>query len=146
MSDPWPGAEIAILRQCWAEGLSAREIANAVGRTRSAVCGMAYRLKLSHPETQRRASMPRVPRHVRTRPPVRRMPKFNKVRHMEKLAPVDPLNIPFLETAPGQCRAVTDPTRFEQRCCGHPTTERGVYCPAHEALHHEGSRSKAMAR
>lgn len=145
MPTPWPGADIETLRQRWAEGISAREIGYEIGRSRSAVCGMAYRLKLSHVETQRRALMPRVPRHVRTRPPVRRLPKFNKVRHMEKLAPVEPLNIPFLETAPGQCKAVTDPTRFEQRCCGHPVNERGVYCPAHEALHYEASR-KSMAR
>lgn len=140
--DAWPGADLATLNKCWAEGLSVREIAAQIGRTRSAVCGMAYRLGLSHPETQRRANTPRTPRHVRTKPPIRRMPKFNKVRHMEKPAPVAPLNVPFAENGPDQCRAITDTTPWEQRCCGHPVDERGTYCAAHRAIFYTPSKAK----
>jgi GcrA cell cycle regulator len=42
----WPDADIARLRQLWADGLPTREIAVALGRTKNAVIGKANRIPL----------------------------------------------------------------------------------------------------
>jgi GcrA cell cycle regulator len=52
----WTAARIALLRQCWAEGLSASSIAQQLGPgvSRCAVLGKVHRLRLVQPEFKRR--------------------------------------------------------------------------------------------
>jgi len=52
----WSGERIALLRQRWAEGLSASSIARELGPqvSRCAVLGKVHRLKLAQPEFKRR--------------------------------------------------------------------------------------------
>lgn len=135
-ANPWPGAHVATLRRRWAEGATATEIGMELHRTRSSVCGMAFRLKLSG-KRERAWAPKRTPR-----PRVFKAFKYKKER-LERPALVEPLNIPFLEARSGQCRAITDAARFAQRVCGHVTDERGVYCAAHTAIFYTPSKAKA---
>ena len=139
----WTGENVAALRQGWAEGLTGGEIAKqrlpAGMFTRQAVIGKARRLGLA-----RRAPVaPPIPNRGRRHGGIRKF-KVKKGGAMLKPEPIAPLNIPFLETRPGQCKAITDATRWNQRCCGHPIAADGdVYCPAHKALHYTG-RGKTL--
>lgn len=134
----WTEERVLRLRTEHTNGLSARQIAKLLGDcTRSAVIGKLHRLGLNRPpqiDKPARVSIPRSPRGVL------HSKKFAKVKPMEKLAPVAPLNVPFLDREPGQCRTITDDTRYEQKCCGLPVEHDGdVYCAAHKALHYTGT-------
>src|SRR5450631_4284347 len=67
----WSAARVALLRQRWAEGLSASTIAKEIGPgvTRCAVLGKVHRLRLvqpqfkrQHPRKERARKRPRAPR------------------------------------------------------------------------------------
>jgi len=131
----WTETRKATAKQRWLEGKSATEIAMELGGvSRNAVIGMIHRssMQRSRP-TPARTPRPRIPRAR----------KVNKVRHAEKPARVEPLNVPFLDTGPGMCSAVTDTTQWEQRCCGHPVDARGTYCAAHRAIFYTPAKAKA---
>lgn len=123
----WPAERVALLRKHFANGLTQEQSADLLGTSPCAIAGKRHRLGLSRGRPQAKP--------MRSR-------KFAKVKPVEKPAPVEPLNIPFLETKFGQCRAITDDTRYEQKCCGQPCGE-SVYCAAHHALHHTASHGKA---
>lgn len=133
----WTESRIEFARARWEAGDTAAAIARALcGVTRNAVIGKLNRLGVF--------------RDTPVRSPGRRAANPNKIKgarlartyeskRMEKPlppAPIAPLNIPFLDREPYQCRAITDPTRFAQKVCGHPTHEGSVYCQWHNALHH----------
>lgn len=129
----WTAERTDSLRRLWSEGLSASEIARTLGGiSRNAAIGKVHRLGLMGRGASTKPAKPRPPRPQK----VFQKPKF-KAMPMCKAPPppVPSLDIPFTELAYGQCKAITDGTRFAQRCCGHETTLRGVYCAYHEALH-----------
>jgi len=126
---PWADAEIAHVRQSWAEGRSAREIAETlIGRTRNAVIGIIHRRL--EPRREKAPSKPRPPRQSRA---VFRKPKFSKARPMRAPEPVASLSIPLVDLRADQCHAITDATRFEQKYCGHPVQDGSCYCAGHFA-------------
>ncbi len=149
VSAPWPESHLSTLRREWSNGLSATQIAPLVQRTRSAVCGMVFRLGLTRAPGSPRIDPNSIAKIARKRSCVRRerhprfiAPKFNKERVMERPALVEPLQIPFLEREAGQCRAITDATPFAQRCCGHPADSAGIYCAAHVAIFYTPSKAR----
>lgn len=138
---PWWSAEDdSTLLRLWGEGLSAAQIvaqgALEQKRTRNAVIGRIHRLRS---KTDRQRSQPRTPRSKRA-PTQRGIVRINKKcarTRMDTPEPIKSLNVPFLDRRQGQCRAITDATRFEQKCCGHPVDAGGVYCQWHTKLHHQ---------
>lgn len=152
---PWTDDEKAELRRLWVRGFSAQETADALGKTRSrnAIVGAWHRMGLFH--SQRVALLLSGPAldAVKPAPPRRgRPPKVTKAaaefrtcylpkaRPLRSVAPaiapttgLDVINVPFVQLQAWQCKAVTDPTRFAQRCCGAMRVPGSPYCEAHKA-------------
>lgn len=132
----WTASETDLAVRYWREGFSASQIAKLLPnkRSRNAIIGKIHR-KIGARRTPNTAYQDR--KRARAADSKINLNKIKGARlarrpERKRAEPVAPLNIPFLETGFGQCRAVTDATRFEQRCCGHPAS--GVYCDAHSAL------------
>jgi GcrA cell cycle regulator len=137
----WSEERFGLAAQWWREGATAAEIAHRLGGvTRNGVIGKLARRGITRTAAPRKSKPPVTARAVRERRAAVRKEK----RIVEKPQPVEPLDIPFLQAKPGQCRAVTDATRFEQRICGHPADEGGVYCAAHRALFYQRTPAKAQ--
>lgn len=146
----WTDSENELARELCREGLSAGEIAKRMGRTRNAVIGRLARMGLMGRQQTSGVFVQKV-RAAKDRAiqPVIRAPrgaprslKTNKERYMEKTPPLPSLNIPFLDTRAFQCRAITDNTPYEQKCCGHPTGADGIYCAAHKAIFYTQGRGR----
>lgn len=60
----WTEAEKATIRKQWAEGFTARQIGLGLGRSRSAVCGMARRLKLKARQVQDHTGKTKAQQHA----------------------------------------------------------------------------------
>jgi GcrA cell cycle regulator len=115
----WTTERIAALRSSWAIGLSPAQIAGALGVTRNAVIGKAWRLGLCDRRVMRQARKPR-PEH-------RRVPK---PRPAPAPACCKPVSRPLFDLADDQCRWVVDVGEF--LFCGAPVAgERHPYCPRH---------------
>ena len=113
----WTQARVETLRSSWAIGLSAAQIAGALGVTRNAVIGKAWRLGLCDRRVMRKARKPR-PEH-------RRVPKPRPAR-----APCKSVCRPLFDLADDQCRWVVDTEEF--LFCGAPIAgSRHPYCPRH---------------
>lgn len=130
----WSDAEVALLHELWDEGRRPMQIVTAFAlagftRTRGVISDKANRLGLPARRELRAAKTTHIPCK-------------KQATYMEKPDPVAPLNIPFNDREPSQCRAITDATRYAQRVCGHPVDERGVYCEAHQKLFYVRSPSK----
>ena len=150
----WTVAREGLLRQRWADGYSAREIARELdcGMSRNAVIGKARRMGLSGQQGPRRT--PAAPRRAPTAPAVRKDPKNKNPlglngRHHPKVAPkqhpgvktlaqanADARRVTLEELKPRECRwPVNSPAkRGVYRFCGAPTDAPGKpYCAAHAA-------------
>jgi len=153
----WSEEEDFELRRLWTDGFSASQIARALGsgRSRNAVIGRVHRLGLVGRATKasqasnmlgrvRNARMLRRTTGVACERSSGRMyQSVQKIaRQVEKAAakvhkpePIEALNVPFAEIQAFQCRAVTDATRFQQRCCGLMRDVGSPYCAGHRALY-----------
>jgi GcrA cell cycle regulator len=135
------------MRALWVDGRSAREIADHLGGiTRNAVIGRVTRMGLQRridPQSNATARVEKVRRARRTRPLVMRKPPPTPP---PAPIPVEPLNIPFLDRQVGQCRAVTDATRYEQKVCGHTCEGAALYCHWHRALFYVAPDPKKKPR
>jgi hypothetical protein len=153
MSDPWTPERTEFAREHWLQGFAAAEIAKLLGDvTRNAVIGRLHRIGCHREE----GVSPRAPRTPKS-PSVRRAAMLNRLkgaritakyesRRMETPLPIPSLDVAFLDREQGQCRAITDPTRYRQKCCGHPVAgELDVYCEGHKALYTK-VQVKAAAR
>ena len=148
----WTDGEVAIARRLAAEGLSARQIGDELGRTKNSVIGLCGRKgitlqrKLGGPRkrvpTKGSTSAPKEPpMHVRQcqggnmpqRPEDRPIPpKMQPVQpEVSKARGVDAT----VAVGPRECRwPFGDPRTPEYRVCGQLTAEAGLsYCPEHEA-------------
>lgn len=127
-SSPWTDERCERLRQLWADGLSASEIAEQLGATRSGVLGKVMRLHLTH----RRSSefKPGPPRPPKARRPVVSPspppPEPEKKPHMRRLQ--------LHQLQDDHCRwPYGDPMRRPFYFCGADTSEGRVYCDYHFA-------------
>ncbi|MGC1903546.1 MAG: GcrA family cell cycle regulator [Candidatus Acidiferrum sp.] len=113
----WTQARVETLRSSWAIGLSPAQIAGALGVTRNAVIGKAWRLGLADRRVMRKARKPR-PEHRRVAKP-RPAP-----------APCKSVCRPLFDLADDQCRWVVDVGEF--LFCGAPIAgSRHPYCARH---------------
>jgi GcrA cell cycle regulator len=172
----WSGERIALLKQRWAEGLSASSIARELGPqvSRCAVLGKVHRLKLvqpafkrQHPEkeiAERRRRRPRAQRKPRAQAPSRLMAAFEALglgatfaaaqaapRHAATaFGPACGL----LDLDAATCRwPVGDPGQAGFVFCGAAPLRRYPYCLAHcliayrpDARDSEGAPSEPALR
>ena len=170
----WTDERVEILKKLWAEGLSARQIADQLGGvTRNAVIGKVHRLGLSGRATTSRAKTMR-PRKKRiettsqglsgeagrpARPVV--APEVASPHQSPGLenfptalvAPVDELVIPLedrvtIETLKeSHCKwPIGDPAEEDFHFCGHARHEDGVYCEFHAAKAYQPARRGARKK
>lgn len=133
----WTGDEKATLAKLWEQGLSTRAIGLAMGRSKSAVCGMARRIHLPfRPVGRRNGSKDTQPRAQRVH---RGLGMFGlteprgPAHELAKGAAWQPLPgstpVPLMDLKPGQCKwPIGDEKPF--LFCGKPCGD-GSYCKAH---------------
>ena len=128
----WSEDRVEQLKNLWTEGLSASQIARALGGvTRNAVIGKVHRLGLAGRASPYRAERPRLPM----------APKMPSVRTHVPALPVveeDPLTLSdgshatVLTISDRMCRwPIGDPAATEFHFCGHNPKSGSPYCEAH---------------
>ncbi len=140
----WTDDRIERLKQMWTEGMSASQIARALGDvTRNAVIGKVHRLGLSG-----RAAAPRV---ERPRPqPQQPRPQTQRVAAMraepvaeEPLEPMPENAVTVVDLNASVCRwPLGDPSTAEFRFCGRKAKPGSPYCEAHVRLAYQPSQSR----
>ncbi len=119
----------------WKAGLSARQIASLVGKTRCAVIGKLHRLGLigsRNPEITNERRRQTQKKRGASPSPRKRRPERERTA-LPPAAPVPPHErIPFLETKPWHCRAVYD----DGQCCGRQIAYRS-FCESHAAEYYQ---------
>lgn len=140
----WTPERTERLKELWAKGWSAREIASTLGGvSRNAVIGKVHRLKLKPRLNPQAGSGPKVkakpvavnPVQVTSRVVNARL-KANERKAEPEPVPVGPLNIDIMALAGSTCRYVTQ-TGMRATYCGHKV-KRGAYCAEHAAMCYEG--------
>lgn len=134
----WSAEESDTATRLWREGQSAAQIAKALssGRSRNSVIGRIHRLGLTG-----RVYMKAVKKAARRKPSEHLSQNKIKGAHIAAAKPAQiealpvSLNVPFLAREPRQCKAVTDNTRHEQRCCGAPRVSGSPWCADHKRLY-----------
>ncbi len=127
----WSDDRVEQLKTLWTEGLSASQIARALGGvTRNAVIGKVHRLGLAGRASPSRAERPRVS-----------LPKVPSMRTHVPAIPVveeDPLTLDdgshatVLTISDRMCRwPIGDPAATEFHFCGHSPKSGSPYCEAH---------------
>ena len=128
----WSDDRVEQLKTLWTEGLSASQIARALGGvTRNAVIGKVHRLGLAGRASPSRSERPRMPM----------TPKVPSVRSHVPAAPIveeDPLQLEdgshatVLTISDRMCRwPIGDPSASEFHFCGHSPKSGSPYCEAH---------------
>jgi hypothetical protein len=136
----WTREAETVLREYKSRGVSATLIALRIQRdfgiefSRNAIIGKVHRLGLSSPKTDVRMPVGENRKHPRA-PNPRRFRRFQIVDSADDLRPwAGPLNIPFLELGPDQCREIVGVG--VALCCGQPQTAASSYCSHHHAINH----------
>lgn len=135
----WTDERVALAKQMWLDGKSGGEIARTLGgASRNAVIAKLDRLGLLRSDRAHRQGAG-LNKQRATKPSSRKVAKAARIaatrKPVEPPQPIAPLNVPFIDRKPGQCKAITDATQFEQRCCGHPAAPGEPYCAAHKQLY-----------
>jgi len=150
MANLWTDEASDLAASLWREGFSGGQIASALGAhgvkvSRNSVLGKLFRMGLVGASTITRNTSLVSKRNGRMRAQAKELRKLvacekpraatvkAKPQAVRPSVEVDPLNVPLLELQAFQCRAVTDPTRFAQRFCGHMRVEGRAWCAAHTA-------------
>ena len=170
----WTDERVELLKKLWAEGLSARQIADQLGGvTRNAVIGKVHRLGLSGRAKTTRPKTIR-PRKKRldssVKPDIGGSGRTAKAAVSAKAAnphqspglenfpsammtPIDELVIPLadrvtIETLKeSHCKwPIGDPTAEDFHFCGHDRHGEGVYCEFHAAKAYQPARRTARKR
>jgi len=143
----WSDDRVEQLKTLWTEGLSASQIARALGGvTRNAVIGKVHRLGLAGRASPSRSERPRLPM----------APKAPSARSHVPAIPVveeDPLQLEdgshatVLTISDRMCRwPIGDPAASEFHFCGHSPKPGSPYCEAMPARPISRSRRVATAR
>lgn len=152
MSDTgWTYERVETLTTLWREGLSAAQIARALGQvTRNAVLGKVHRLGLSGRTIAQRTGGQR-PAWVKPRPA---RPKRTAAPH-----PFAGPNLEIVESVEGpglvanvlglgarMCRwPIGDPKSVDFSFCGRGVDLTGPYCPAHRQIAHRSDQPTPLA-
>ncbi len=164
----WTDDRVELLKNLWAEGLSASQIANRLGGvTRNAVIGKVHRLGLSGRTTTSRAKAPRTrrrPVHTQNRPARPQLrshgnlalkPSYDTDAEEElELVPaqIQELVIPLNERASiltldeTRCRwPIGDPGDEEFHFCGRSSDVGAPYCEFHSQIAYQPAQSRRKA-
>jgi len=129
----WTEERVEQLKQLWADGLSASQIARQLGGvTRNAVIGKVHRLGLAGRATPARAERPRMQvarRVARPRPaPMIQVPIVEK----DPVVDDQGRKTTVLTISDRMCKwPIGDPSTAEFHFCGHPPKVGSPYCEAH---------------
>lgn len=141
----WTDERIDRLKQMWTEGLSASQIARALGEvTRNAVIGKVHRLGLAGRATAPRVERPRptpssVPRiHVPRVAVMRAEPVVE-----EPLEPMPENAVTVADLSATVCRwPIGDPAQADFRFCGRTAKNGAPYCEAHVRMAYQPAQSR----
>ncbi|MCE9521644.1 MAG: GcrA family cell cycle regulator [Alphaproteobacteria bacterium] len=140
----WTDERVEQLKQLWADGLSASQIARQMGGvTRNAVIGKVHRLGLAGRATPARSERPRmqVARRV-VRP---RLAPVIQAPIVEKDPVIDDQGrkTTVLTISDRMCKwPIGDPSTTEFHFCGHPPKVGSPYCEAHCVKAFQPSQSR----
>lgn len=143
----WTDERVDRLKSLWREGLSASQVAKALGGvSRNAVIGKLHRLKL----TGSRPTPPRLRRPAAPRAAARSGLRLTRRRPAPAAAPFiaaapdgPGLFRSFADLRPGCCKwPIGDPADANFSLCGRPAD--GPYCPGHHQLAHQPRRAPPL--
>jgi hypothetical protein len=136
----WTEEQVEQLRKLHGEGVSFALISEAIGHTRNSCIGKARRLDLPMRVTVKSKNGEPKPKGQKRRyfSIVRANGKNNNLRVLETVqadlpefsCDVVPLNKPFADIAPGECRYIMNDPRDGAICCGHQIHKHS-FCRAH---------------
>jgi GcrA cell cycle regulator len=132
----WSEDRVEQLKTLWTDGLSASQIARALGGvTRNAVIGKVHRLGLAGRASPSRSERPRLPM----------APKVPSVRAHVPAAPVDDGNFATVLTISDRmCRwPIGDPSASEFHFCGRNPKSGSPYCEAHARKAYQPQQTRA---
>ncbi len=141
----WTEERVAKLTKLWSDGLSASQIARALGDvTRNAVIGRVHRLGLSGRTKRIRSDRPRVSRKRRKSP----LPLISIPETVEEARLPDGEFVTVATLKDTMCRwPYGDPSTDQFHFCGQQVGEYGPYCTAHAQVAYQPSnRRHAPAR
>jgi GcrA cell cycle regulator len=132
----WSDNLVEQLKDLWAEGKSASQIARALGggHTRSAVIGKAHRLKLlGRAKPERKPAAFKMPSNHGTARNRKVLPlPIQREAHPDPLLTTDGDKITMLTVSDRTCRwPHGDPLDADFHFCGHVPKEGRPYCEAH---------------
>ena len=141
----WTDERVEKLKQLWADGLSASQIARTLGDvTRNAVIGKVHRLGLSGRATTSRIERPR-------QTVVRRPPRPRLV--VPEVTTVDEARLPTGEFATvmtvrdTMCKwPIGDPSSDEFHFCGNKVADGLPYCSTHARMAYQPAQSRRDKR
>jgi GcrA cell cycle regulator len=131
----WTEERVDQLKQMWTDGLSASQIARALGNvTRNAVIGKVHRLGLSGRASPARAERPRI-RSVSPRISVPKAPPPMPIEVKDPIVTETGDSITVVNISRNMCKwPVGDPSANDFRFCGHGTKQNSPYCEAHSRM------------
>ena len=166
----WSEDRVSTLKQLWADGLSASQIAARLGMgvTRNAVIGKVHRLNLAGRATPQRAAQPRTPRKASREPsaPGARAPSMptagatalkpfaqvNAAPRAMTLPEPKPLRlvdsardgrVTILHLTEKTCKwPIGDPMRDDFCFCGHGPRDGSPYCEYHARMAYQPPQSR----
>ncbi len=163
----WTEDRVATLKQLWADGLSASQIAGRLGMgvTRNAVIGKVHRLNLSGRATQPRSTAPRAARKSPREPSIPgRSPSMPTAGNtaLKAYAQSAPRPMPLPEPKPLRlidsakdgritilhlsdktCKwPIGDPNHEDFCFCGHGPRENSPYCEYHARMAYQPPQSR----
>jgi GcrA cell cycle regulator len=128
----WTDERVEQLKNLWTEGLSASQIARALGGvTRNAVIGKVHRLGLAGRATPARVDRPRLPSAPRVTMRAHHVPEPPVVEE-EPITLDDGSHATVLTINDRMCRwPIGDPSENEFHFCGRKPKGGSPYCEAH---------------
>ena len=143
----WTDERVEQLKNLWTEGLSASQIARALGGvTRNAVIGKVHRLGLAGRVTPARVDRPRLPSVPRVSLRAHHMPEPPVVEE----APItldDGSHATVLTINDRMCRwPIGDPSESEFHFCGRKPKSSSPYCEAHARKAYQPQQPRQKTR